>query len=1274
MISNLFMNGKQQSQQKEAQNDIRFAQTPSLALRQGLLPQNLPLAADTFTLNSSVNKASRPMFSGADKSKSKIKPLDFRLLLTMLSVLSASVPALAQTAPTAPLLESAQVTQQLQQLKVEQAEQRKHSELKIMFEAGTITQYGGTQEINGKNYHYLYGNDGPVTLFENSENETAHEFLYRLLEPQQARQVQVNSSDNAVRMFDFSGSVTIIQPPPLTVVNAPVAPERIIQSLNTADQGEMIEDHVALKEMAQKGELTWYDGIEVRGGERVHVFYGGEGQKIVSPLALQGGNGRDFDFLRQLDEGSPHLLQGESSPTINDDSRMYEWAREGKITRHYSNIIKTKDDGDFHLFRYEVGGDIRKIRFPVLVNPSMDKIFVDNMLYSSDGRLKQTEAPDFRTEGAQTVSEQDLVNYTEDHRLLPETKLITSPNSQILEFIYGRPDNDPNKDRRNRIFDPANTKVLHYQLKNGGSAEIDALLAKLSRHSNVTFKNPASVIQGGGSSGYLVPHTGGPGFSELPGDYSRDALKTGNKLTDYASLAGWSLVILVLLGFVIRRSIDNRKRNEAEIKIMEDGGSVPGKGGKTALGGSGGKEDGKINYDMDFIPKIYKGSSKKSFADIAGQERPVENIKEELEIIKERKTLRLSYLNISSRLERLNAIIDFRKVGDSTDGKAKYIDLKTNLNANLIKLDIEPNSQTLDDDLQAKKVELEAEVQKLVDASEALGKQDGYIMTGPPGTGKTLLASIIASEVGIPVITTNGGDFRTEYQGSGSSRIKSMFKQIRKAEKDHGMAILFIDEFDGIGGKAQGGNSDNQLLSTMKTEMESIENLLDEIPPNIIIIGATNSRDLIDASLLRPGRLGTELKMENPSSWQARLEILELYFKKMKLKIKGGAEEATKVLTLVAKQAGNDTSPATLEKYLVQGGKLRKQQLKIPIQAALLKAQEKGQLKGTESEIRERYDQHLKDRNESVDEKDAKFSPEESTEIVNQFELLESIKASASHDKLGDVSSVSEEILTNAIKDTDMGEVSPKEEWPTEKEHVQVMRHELGHGLANFLAGWTISDMSAQPRKGGAMGFVRGNPDGSDFSEKLPQLGQYLNRLFTFMMGRAMEEAYYGHLGITPGASNDRDQALGAIKQMLHSGMIDGHHTVYKSADAELTDRDKVRQQLMMDTLMKSTLKMATYVKEHHSDKMDAIIAELRSEENINRDLGEKGAMDLMEKHFGFPKVLADRLDKSYKPDFWKVPEQILNDYLNNDVSWRELTAHESPVLLELKDKDKKPV
>lgn len=150
----------------------------------------------------------------------------------------------------------------------------------------------------------------------------------------------------------------------------------------------------------------------------------------------------------------------------------------------------------------------------------------------------------------------------------------------------------------------------------------------------------------------------------------------------------------------------------------------------------------------------------------------------------------------------------------------------------------------------------------------------GVLLVGPPGTGKTLLAKAIANEANVPFYSVAGSEFVEMFIGIGASRIRDLFKKA----SENAPCIVFIDEIDAVGrerGAGIGGGNDEreQTLNQLLTEMDGFKE-----NKGVIVVGATNRVDILDAALLRPGRFDRQITVGLPDRL-GRIGILKVHAK-----------------------------------------------------------------------------------------------------------------------------------------------------------------------------------------------------------------------------------------------------------------------------------------------------------------------------------------------------------------------------------------------------------
>eukprot|EP00443_Scrippsiella_acuminata_P021688 CAMPEP_0115290248 /NCGR_PEP_ID=MMETSP0270-20121206/63952_1 /TAXON_ID=71861 /ORGANISM="Scrippsiella trochoidea, Strain CCMP3099" /LENGTH=712 /DNA_ID=CAMNT_0002707503 /DNA_START=39 /DNA_END=2177 /DNA_ORIENTATION=+ len=163
----------------------------------------------------------------------------------------------------------------------------------------------------------------------------------------------------------------------------------------------------------------------------------------------------------------------------------------------------------------------------------------------------------------------------------------------------------------------------------------------------------------------------------------------------------------------------------------------------------------------------------------------------------------------------------------------------------------------------------------------------GMLLHGPPGTGKTLIARQLAKflKAAEPKIV-NGPEILNKYVGQAEENIRNLFTDAEKEYKQEGensqLHVIIFDEIDSIckarGSKVDGTGVHDSIVNQLLSKIDGVDAL-----NNILLIGMTNRKDLIDEALLRPGRLEVHVEISLPDE-DGRAQILNIHTKSMREK------------------------------------------------------------------------------------------------------------------------------------------------------------------------------------------------------------------------------------------------------------------------------------------------------------------------------------------------------------------------------------------------------
>lgn len=206
----------------------------------------------------------------------------------------------------------------------------------------------------------------------------------------------------------------------------------------------------------------------------------------------------------------------------------------------------------------------------------------------------------------------------------------------------------------------------------------------------------------------------------------------------------------------------------------------------------------------------------------------------------------------------------------------------------------------------------------------------GVLLVGPPGCGKTLLAKSVAGEAGVPFFQASGSDFDEMFVGTGSKRVRQLFSAARAKAP----CVIFIDEIDSVGSTRTNSSIHphaNQTINQLLAEMDGFQK-----NEGVIVLGATNRRETLDAALMRPGRFDVEVRIDRPDL-KARVEMLDYYLDKVAKDKNVDVDYLAKQLTgLGGSSIENVVNQAALRAVVTNSNSVKMEHLEWALDRALM--------------------------------------------------------------------------------------------------------------------------------------------------------------------------------------------------------------------------------------------------------------------------------------------------------------------------------------------------
>jgi cell division protease FtsH len=394
----------------------------------------------------------------------------------------------------------------------------------------------------------------------------------------------------------------------------------------------------------------------------------------------------------------------------------------------------------------------------------------------------------------------------------------------------------------------------------------------------------------------------------------------------------------------------------------------------------------------------------------------------------------------------------------------------------------------------------------------------GILLEGPPGTGKTLIAKAIATEANASFISLSASEFVEMYVGLGALKVRNLFAEARKQTP----CIIFIDEIDAVGrqrgaGINMGNDEREQTLNQLLFEMDGFAN-----NKGVIVLAATNRRDVLDAALLRPGRFDRIVNVPLPDQ-ESRKAIFRRFLQ------------------------GRSLANADPQKTLPEAQ--RPQKPKATLEAKRPPCGEEGCGVGkAQTEDAEPFS-NTPEFDEVVGtlaEETAGLSGAQIKNVVNEAAILAARQGRTELDKSDLLQSI-EKLLVGIAKEVDTR---------SDRTLLRVAVHEMGHAFiaALFPEYFVLKKATIQNTYSGAGGYTlfSARPELSEGGLYTRDMLQ--KQLVIALGGKAAETVVYGFDHVSTGASNDLKQANSLAKKMVGNfGMGAVLETYYNEETDEST-------------------------------------------------------------------------------------------------------------------------